>query len=107
MDEIRRRAVNHDAVETCIFHSSGTFSKFSDQKSYVVDKDDRYLYVIERCPVCWGRHAEKPMCHVATGLLQEGVKWVSGGKVYRIVETTCIAKGDPVCTFEINKEPIG
>jgi predicted hydrocarbon binding protein len=82
------------------------FTKFSDQKSSVIEKEDRYLYVIERCPVCWGRHAEKPICHVATGLLQEGVKWVSGGKIYKIQETLCIAKGDPTCTFEIAKQPI-
>lgn len=83
------------------------FAKFSDQKTHVIEKDDHYLYVIERCPVCWGRQGDKPLCHVATGLIQEGVKWVSGGKTYRVVETTCIAKGDSSCTFVVPKEPIG
>jgi hypothetical protein len=82
------------------------FSKFSDQKTHVIEKEDRYLYVIERCPVCWGRHAEKPVCHVATGIIMEGLKWISGGKAYRVQETTCVAKGDDTCTFEIQKQPI-
>jgi hypothetical protein len=82
------------------------FSKFSDQKSRIVENEDRYLYVIERCPVCWRRHAEKPVCHVAAGVILEGLKWVSGGKVYRVQETSCIARGDETCTFEIPKQPI-
>ena len=31
------------------------FSEKSDQISYLVERDDHYLYKIERCPVCWGR----------------------------------------------------
>jgi len=82
------------------------FSKFSDQKSRVNEQNDRYIYTIEKCPVCWGRRAQKPICHVASGLLQEALRWVSGGKVYRVLETSCIARGDETCTFEIPKEPV-
>ena len=56
---------------------------------------------------CWGRHgADKPVCYIATGLLQESLKWVSGGKEFRVNESKCIGAGDEACEFVIQKEPI-
>jgi predicted hydrocarbon binding protein len=86
---------------------AGIFTQVSDQISRVEEKDDHFLYVIERCPVCWGRHVEKPVCYAAVGLLQEGLRWVSGGKEFRVDEVTCHSAGDPNCTFACYKEPIG
>ena len=83
------------------------FSQLSDQLSTVEEKDNEYLYTIHKCPCCWGRHnADKPVCFIATGLLQEGLKWVSGGSEFRVNESKCIAVGDDVCEFVIQKEPI-
>jgi len=84
-----------------------TFTKISDQISRVEEDAEQFTYIIERCPVCWGRKADKPVCFQAAGLLQEGLRWVSGGKDFRVEETLCIAKGDLTCTFIIDKEPIG
>jgi hypothetical protein len=86
---------------------AGIFTQVSDQISRVVEKDDHFEYYIDRCPCCWGRKADKAMCHMATGLLQEGLRWVSGGKEFRVDETACIAIGDPSCVFHVYKEPIG
>ncbi len=83
------------------------FSQISDQHSTCIENDTHLIYTIHRCPVCWGRKADKPDCYMATGLLQESLKWVSGGSEFRVNETKCIAVGDPVCEFEILKEPIG
>jgi predicted hydrocarbon binding protein len=83
------------------------FSSTSDQISYVEEKEDHFLYVIERCPVCWGRHAETPMCHAALGIILEGLNWGTSGKKFKTAEVTCIARGDPACHFTISKEPIG
>ena len=83
------------------------FTQTSDQHSTVESKDDHFIYTIHKCPVCYGRQIDKPGCHVATGLLQEGLKWVSGGYDFRVVETKCIAVNDDVCEFEIMKEPVG
>ena len=83
------------------------FSQLSDQLSTVEEKDNEYIYTIHKCPVCWGRHnADKPVCFIATGLLQEGLKWVSGGNEFRVNESKCVAVGDDVCEFVIQKEPI-
>jgi predicted hydrocarbon binding protein len=83
------------------------FSQLSDQLSTVEEKDNEYLYTIHKCPCCWGRHnVDKPVCFISTGLLQEGLKWVSGGNEFRVNESKCIAVGDVVCEFVIQKEPI-
>ena len=83
------------------------FSSTSDQISYVVEEEDRFVYVIERCPVCWGRHSDSPICHAAMGIIQEGLNWGTGGMQFKTAEIACIARGDPACKFAISKEPIG
>jgi predicted hydrocarbon binding protein len=82
------------------------FTQLSDQHTTVEERDNEYVYVIHKCPVCWGRKTDKPACYTATGLLQECFKWVSGGHEFRVNEEKCIAMGDDVCSFVIQKEPI-
>jgi hypothetical protein len=82
------------------------FSQTSDQHSTSSDRDDHFLYTIHRCPVCWGRHTDKPACFIATGLLQEGLKWLSGGNEFRVVQTTAVSTGSPTCDFIIYKTPL-
>ena len=82
------------------------FSQFSDQTSRVEDFDDHFLYYIDRCSMCWGRKADRPICYIAVGILQESLRWVSGGLEFRIEEIECVAMGAPSCVFRIDKEPI-
>ena len=84
------------------------FSQISDQKTTVENHDTEYHYIIHQCPVCWGRSGEeKPVCFIAAGLLQEGLKWLSGGNEFRVNESECVAMGAEVCRFVVQKEPIG
>jgi hypothetical protein len=84
------------------------FSQFSDQISNVYEEgNDRIVYTLERCPMCWGRKADRPVCYVGQGLLQEGLRWVSGGHEFKVDMTTCIAQGDDMGRYMIYKEPIG
>jgi predicted hydrocarbon binding protein len=84
------------------------FSQISDQYSTVQERETDFVYTIHRCPVCWGRSGlDKPVCFIAVGLLQEGLKWVSGGNEFRVNESQCIAMGHEVCEFIIQKTPIG
>jgi len=85
---------------------SRIFSQTSDQLSTVEEKDDHFVYTIHRCPVCYGRHTDKASCFIAVGLLQSGLKWVSGGNEFRVNESKCMAVGDTVCEFIVYKEPI-
>ena len=84
------------------------FSQVSDQLSTVEEKDNEFIYTIHKCPCCWGRSGvDKPVCFIAVGLLQESLKWVSGGNEFRVNESKCVALNDPVCEFVIQKDPIG
>ena len=83
------------------------FSEKSDQITTLEETEEKYLYRIKRCPVCWGRTGEDhAVCYYMVGLLKEGLHWVSGGKEFNITETKCIALGDQVCEFEILKSPL-
>jgi predicted hydrocarbon binding protein len=83
-----------------------TFNKFSDQIVRLGEDDEHYIWIIDRCPVCWKRRADEPCCHLAVGILQESLYWVSSGKSFHVEEVECIAKGDVTCTIIINKRPL-
>lgn len=83
-----------------------TFSKFSDQLTSLEEDGDHFVYTIHQCPVCWGREGEKPICYGAIGILQEGLRWVSGGKDFRVEEMECVACGGENCVLWIYKEPL-
>lgn len=82
-------------------------TQFSDQISHVHEEDDKFTYTLERCPMCWKRTADRPVCYAGQGLLQEGLRWVSGGHEFKVDMATCIAKGDDMGRYVIFKEPIG
>jgi predicted hydrocarbon binding protein len=82
------------------------FNHHTDQMVQIQETDEHILWKIERCPVCWGRKAEQPVCHLAVGLLQESLYWLSGGKIFDVEETHCIACGDPACTVQIARQPL-
>ena len=82
------------------------FNKFTDQRVRVEREDGKILWHIERCPLCWERKAADPVCHLAVGLLQEALYWLSGGKVFNVEEKTCIAAGDETCTITIDETPM-
>jgi predicted hydrocarbon binding protein len=83
------------------------FSQISDQHSTVEEHENELVYTIHKCSECYGRTGvDKPMCFIAVGLLQESLKWVSGGNEFRVNESKCVATGDDVCEFVIQKDPI-
>jgi predicted hydrocarbon binding protein len=83
-----------------------TFNKFTDQIVRLGEERDRHLWIIERCPVCWQRNTKSPCCHLAVGLLQESLAWVSNGRNFRVEEVECIAAGDASCHIAIYKTPL-
>ncbi len=83
-----------------------TFNKFSDQRVRLGEDENHYLWIIERCPVCWQRTTTNPACHVAVGLLEQSLGWVSRGKRFKVEEISCIAAGGKTCTIAIAKKPV-
>jgi predicted hydrocarbon binding protein len=83
-----------------------SFNELTDQVVRLVEEIDRFYWIIERCPLCWNRTAEQPVCHLAVGILEESLHWVSGGRHFNVEEIQCIAAGAPTCTIAIDKEPL-
>jgi hypothetical protein len=94
-------------LKTFVSVMANVFSQFSDQISNVYDEGaDKIIYTLERCPMCWERKTDHAVCFVGQGLLQEGLRWVSGGSEFKVDLDTCIAKGDDMGRYIIYKEPI-
>lgn len=85
---------------------TGLFNHFTDQRVRLDIDEKNIIWIIERCPLCWQRHTSDPVCHLAVGLLQEALYWVSGGKFFNVEETQCIARGDITCTIVVDQNPI-
>jgi len=87
------------------------FSKFfntvSDQIVRIEDDDTYWYWIIERCPMCWERTADEPVCHLGVGVLNAASTWATGGVKFRIQEIDCKAKGDENCVYALDKAPIG
>lgn len=82
------------------------FNKFTDYLVRLDEDEQYYHWIMERCGACWGRKSDSPCCHLAVGLLEEALYWVSGGKNFYVEEVSCIATGDPACTILIGKQPL-
>jgi hypothetical protein len=83
------------------------FMQFSDQISNTYEEgNDKIIYTMETCAMCWDRKSDHAVCFVGQGLLQEGLRWVSSGSEFKVDIRTCIAKGDDMGRYVIYKEPI-
>ncbi len=82
------------------------FNKFSDHQVRLGEDETSFYWIIERCGVCWKRTASAPSCHLAVGILQEALYWVSGGRNFEVQEISCIATGDRTCTIQVEKLPV-
>jgi predicted hydrocarbon binding protein len=87
------------------------FSKFfntvSDQVIRIEDDENYWYWIIERCPMCWGRTASEPVCHLGVGVLNAASTWATGGVKFRLQEIKCKAQGDENCVYALDKAPIG
>lgn len=82
------------------------FNQYSDQVVRQEETPDLFRWHIERCAVCWGRETDSPCCHMAVGVLQESLYWVSTGRHFKVEEVACIAQGDSSCIIQITREPL-
>ena len=87
--------------------SAKIFSQVSDQLTTIEEAENEFIWTIQHCPICWRRHdADMPVCYYSTGQLQAMLVWISGGLEFRVNESKCMAVGDEVCEFTIQKDPI-
>ena len=81
----------------------GALKKSNPQvEAWVDDSGERVAYLESTCAICHGRQSSDPVCHLYVGSIGEAVQWASGNE-HQIVETHCIARGDPYCRFEVGE----
>ena len=66
------------------------------------DSGDKLAYIEATCAICHSRHSETPICYLYVGSISEAVQWATG-KEHQVLETHCLAKGDPYCRFEVGE----
>ena len=76
-------------------------SKLSDQEARLEEHGADLVFVIEKCPECWGRASESTICHASTGMLIEALHWLTDSEEYDATEVECLARGDDACTFSV------
>ncbi|HLE90710.1 MAG TPA: 4-vinyl reductase [Anaerolineales bacterium] len=82
---------------------AGALKKSNPQvAAWLDDSGERLAYLESTCGICYGRQSAIPVCHLYVGSITEAVLWASG-KEHQIIETHCLAKGDPYCRFEVGE----
>lgn len=71
-------------------------------EAWVDDSGEHVAYLESTCAICHSRTSEKPICHLYIGSIGEAVRWAAG-REHVIIETHCLAKGDPYCRFEVGE----
>ncbi len=71
-------------------------------EAWVDDNGGRVAFIESTCAICHSRVSETPICHLYVGSIGEAVRWASG-REHQIIETHCLAKGDPYCRFEVGE----
>jgi hypothetical protein len=82
---------------------AGALKKSNPQvEAWLDDSGERLAYLESTCGICYGRKSADTICHLYIGSIGEAVQWATG-KEYKIIETHCLAKGDPYCRFEVGE----
>jgi bacteriochlorophyll 4-vinyl reductase len=89
-------------VKTVVTEFNKAFNDTLSSEGSVFEGDEKVIVEIPDCPHCRGLKTEGPACYVEVGLLSQLIE-SAVGEGYRIGETKCIAQGDAVCRFEIEK----
>lgn len=92
-------------VKVVVSNMAQTFTELSDQLADVEEDEKDLTLAIRKCAECWGRTSDVPVCYGVRGMVEEGLRWVSDDRDFRVVEATCVAKGDDACRFVIAREP--
>jgi predicted hydrocarbon binding protein len=81
----------------------GALKKSNAQvEAWVDDSGERVAYLESTCAICHSRTSEAPICYLYIGSIGEAVRWATG-REHQIIETHCLAQGDPYCRFEVGE----
>jgi predicted hydrocarbon binding protein len=82
------------------------FNEGGQKRMQIEEQEGKLLVHLLRCPLCTERKGGETVCLLAVGLAEESLYWMSGGKIFRVEEIACAARGDADCTLQIDQAPI-
>ncbi len=82
------------------------FNRYTGLRVGLGESSERYFFAMESGGFCQGRQTDTPACSYVVGLIEELLFWISRGRRYNVEETSCIACGDPICTFSVDKQAL-
>jgi predicted hydrocarbon binding protein len=71
-------------------------------EAWVDETNETIAYCDASCAICHNRQSTEAICYLYIGSIGEAVHWATGQE-FRIIETSCTAKGDPYCRFEVRE----
>ena len=71
----------------------------------LADNPNQYVLSFRDCLYCAGMHPAEPICFTIVGTLEAVLKWGTG-RDFAVREVKCSARGDDLCAFEIDKQPL-
>jgi hypothetical protein len=99
-----RALPEHTKLKVGLNALARVFNRTSDQHSVLTEQGAHLVFTVRPCPICWGRQSAEPICFFIAGMLQETSAWLTSGRTFVVREALCIAQGDDVCAFQIDKE---
>lgn len=70
----------------------------------LAEDEEAFFLTYIVCPCQFRQRKERhPCCFTTVGAIQEALRWVTGGKHYRVQESSCLNLGDEACRFRIDK----
>jgi len=72
----------------------------------VTVEGDSWSWADSNCSECNQERPQAYACHFTTGLLQEYLSWISGGRIFQLKETAGRANGAAVCLISIHHRPL-
>jgi predicted hydrocarbon binding protein len=87
-------------VEKVIMTADREAKKIFGETQKITLLENGFKTEIFDCFWCKGLKAAEPICHAEAGFEAEEIAWAAGGDIeYDVREVSCIACGDPTCTF--------
>ena len=94
-----------DDLERAVDFAALTRLNLALNASRLIEQPGTFQFVVAHSPFAHRISAERPVCHLLVGVLQEALRWVSNGRDYSVRETHCVATGSENCIFVINRHP--
>lgn len=92
-------------LKTGLLFFAKFFNTVSDQKVRVEEDETHWKWIIEVCPMCWGKKSDEPICHLAVGVLNAASTWATSGERLRTKAVSCMATGEKEGIILLEKPP--